>query len=100
MQVEKEEREGRTMTRKVVITKALCKVLNKKEEKIEEVEVCLVGTFQKPERKESALIKQVEEMGYIYISKISENVTEDIYTMSDSEFMARAKKVKKEESEE
>lgn len=88
------------MRRKVVITKVLCKVLNKKEEKIEEVEIVLVGTFQKPERKESALVKLVEEMGYVYISKISETVTEDVYTMSDSEFIKYAKKEEKEESEE
>jgi hypothetical protein len=85
------------MTRTVVTTKALCKVLNKKEEKIEEVEIVLVGTFQKPERKDSALIKVVEEMGYTYISKISETVTDEVYTMSDSEFIKYAKKVEKEE---
>ena len=39
------------MTRKIVTTKVLCKVLNKKEEKIEEVEVTLVGSFKKEERK-------------------------------------------------
>lgn len=88
------------MRRKVVITKALCKVLNKKKEIIEEVEIVLVGTFHKPERKESALVKLVEEMGNIYISKISETVIEDVYTMSDSEFIKYAKKEEKEESEE
>lgn len=88
------------MTRKLVTTKALCKVLNKKEKKIEDVEIVLVGTFQKAERKESALVKLVEEMGYIYISKISETVTEEVYTMSDSEFVKHAKKLKKEEKEE
>lgn len=75
-------------------------MLNKKEEKIEDVEIVLVGTFQKAERKESALVKLVEEMGYIYISKISETVTEEVYTMSDSEFVKHAKKLKKEEKEE
>lgn len=87
------------MTRTVITTNALCKVLNKKEEKIEEIEIILVGTFQKEERKEKALIKEVEDMGYIYISKISESVTEEIYKMSDSEFMKHAKKVEKEEKE-
>lgn len=88
------------MKRTVVITKALCKVLNKKEEKIEEVEITLVGAFQKEERKESSLVKLVEEMGYTYISKISETVIEDVYTMSDSDFIKYAKKEEKEESEE
>lgn len=88
------------MTRTIVTTKALCKVLNKKEEKIEEVEVTLVGSFQKEERKELALIKKIEEMGYIFISKISETKTEDVYTMSDSEFIKHAKNVGKEEKEE
>lgn len=88
------------MTRKIVTTKALCKVLNKKEEKIEEVEVTLVGSFQKEERKELALNKKIEEMGYIFISKISETKTEDVYTMSDSEFIKHAKNVGKEEKEE
>jgi hypothetical protein len=87
------------MTRTVVTTMALCKVLNKKEEKIEEVEIVLVGTFQKPERKESALVKLVEEMGYTYISKISETVTEEVYTMPDADFIKYAKKVEKEEKE-
>ena len=86
------------MTRKIVTTKALCKVLNKKEEKIKEVEIVLVGTFQKEERKESALVKLVEEMGYVYISKISETVKEEVYTMSDSDFIKYAKKEEKEES--
>lgn len=87
------------MKRTVVTTKALCKVLNKKEEKIEEVEILLVGTFQKAERKESALVKLVEDMGYLYISKISETVTEDTYTLPDSEFIKYAKKEEKEKSE-
>lgn len=87
------------MTRTVVTTTALCKVLNKKEEKIEEVEIVLVGVFHKPERKESALVNLVEEMGYIYISKISETVTEEVYTMSDADFIKYAKKVEKEEKE-
>nr|DAL42386.1 MAG TPA_asm: hypothetical protein [Caudoviricetes sp.] len=88
------------MTRTIVTTTALCKVLNKKEEKIEELEVILVGSFQKEERKELALTKKIEEMGYIFISKISETKTESVYTMSDSEFIKHAKNVGKEEKEE
>lgn len=84
------------MIRTVVTTHALCKVLNKKEEKIEEIEITLVGTFKKDERKDKALIKEAEEMGYIYISKISETVTEETYKMSDSDFTKHAEKVKKE----
>ncbi len=87
------------MTRTIVTTKALCKVLNKKEEKIEEVEVILVGSFQKEKRKEQALSKKIEEMGYTFISKISETKTESVYSMSDSEFIKYAKNVGKEEKE-